>query len=92
MILGDAGSTWTPSSTTKADHGLERRDAARLDQPIEKRNLAVLVDNEARVLARVVALFSARGYNIEEPTVAETGRGGARIADHHRHLPARRSS
>ena len=30
------------------------------------------VDNEAGVLARVVGLFSARGYNIESLTVAET--------------------
>lgn len=39
--------------------------------------LAVIVDNEPGVLARVVGLFSARGYNIESLTVAET--------DHDRH-------
>ena len=33
--------------------------------------IAVLVDNEAGVLARVIGLFSARGYNIESLTVAE---------------------
>jgi acetolactate synthase-1/3 small subunit len=35
---------------------------------------AVIVDNEPGVLARVVGLFSARGYNIESLTVAETDR------------------
>jgi acetolactate synthase-1/3 small subunit len=46
----------------------------RMDQPIERRTLAVIVDNEPGVLARVVGLFSARGYNIESLTVAETDR------------------
>ncbi len=34
--------------------------------------IAVLVDNEAGILARVVGLFSGRGYNIESLTVSET--------------------
>jgi acetolactate synthase-1/3 small subunit len=43
----------------------------------EKHTLAVLVDNEAGVLARVIGLFSARGYNIESLTVAEVDHVGA---------------
>jgi acetolactate synthase I/III small subunit len=49
-----------------------------LDQREEKHTLAVLVDNEAGVLARVIGLFSGRGYNIESLTVAETDHLGHR--------------
>ena len=38
---------------------------------IEKHIIVVWVDNEAGVLARVVGLFSGRGYNIDSLTVAE---------------------
>jgi acetolactate synthase-1/3 small subunit len=37
--------------------------------------IAVLVDNEPGVLARIIGLFSGRGYNIESLTVAETDAG-----------------
>jgi acetolactate synthase-1/3 small subunit len=44
----------------------------------ETHTLAVLVDNEAGVLARVIGLFSGRGYNIDSLTVAETDHTGHR--------------
>lgn len=43
---------------------------------IETHTLAVLVDNESGVLARVIGLFSGRGYNIESLTVAEVDHKG----------------
>ena len=42
-----------------------------------RHTLAVLVDNEFGVLARVIGLFSGRGYNIESLTVAEVDKGAA---------------
>ncbi|AKO97208.1 MAG: acetolactate synthase small subunit [Marinovum algicola] len=42
----------------------------------ESHTLAVIVDNEPGVLARVIGLFSGRGYNIESLTVAEVDHTG----------------
>src|SRR5690606_32846772 len=44
----------------------------------ERHTLAVIVDNESGVLARVIGLFSGRGYNIESLTVAEVDHTGRR--------------
>jgi len=42
----------------------------------ESHTIAVVVDNEPGVLARVIGLFSGRGYNIESLTVAEVDHTG----------------
>ena len=44
-------------------------------EQINTHTISVLVDNEAGVLARVIGLFSGRGYNIDSLTVAEVDDG-----------------
>lgn len=41
------------------------------EENAERHTLAVIVDNEPGILARIAGLFTARGYNIESLTVSE---------------------
>lgn len=71
--------TRAPRSRAPAKSGVREDpasayDMSHADERVETRTLACIVDNEPGVLARVVGLFSARGYNIESLTVAEIDR------------------
>ncbi len=52
-----------------------------VDSTLRSATISVLVENEPGILARVVGLFSGRGYNIDSLTVAavEDGRNRSRI-------------
>lgn len=69
-------------SALKLKKGLSKHSAYDLKDPNaelrESHTLAVIVDNEAGVLARVIGLFSGRGYNIDSLTVAEVDHEGHR--------------
>ncbi len=51
--------------------------SANIEEEVQH-TMSVLVDNEPGVLARVIGLFSGRGYNIDSLTVTET--------EHERHI------
>ena len=45
-----------------------------MQDTIERHTISAVVDNESGVLARVIGLFSGRGYNIDSLTVSEVDR------------------
>lgn len=67
-------------SPLNIQRGESRHSAYDLKDPhaaqVETHTLAAMVENEPGVLARVIGLFSARGYNIDSLTVAEVDHTG----------------
>jgi acetolactate synthase-1/3 small subunit len=69
-----SGRTRTATKNGVREDPASAYDMTHAEEGVEQRTLACIVDNEPGVLARVVGLFSARGYNIESLTVAEIDR------------------
>ena len=66
----------------KLQKGVNKQSAYNLRDPNvdyeAAHTLSIIVDNESGVLARVIGLFSGRGYNIDSLTVAEVDPSGHR--------------
>jgi acetolactate synthase I/III small subunit len=72
--MGRSTRSRIPAKDGVRDDPASAYDMTHADEGVEQRTLACIVDNEPGVLARVVGLFAARGYNIESLTVAEIDR------------------
>jgi acetolactate synthase-1/3 small subunit len=69
----------SPLNIKKGSSSHSAYDLRDPNSPVEETHtLAVLVANESGVLARVIGLFSGRGYNIDSLTVAEVDHEGHR--------------
>jgi acetolactate synthase-1/3 small subunit len=76
MAIG-SGTVPRRMAGNKPDHDGGRRSSMP-DNTHRSATISVLVDNEAGVLARVIGLFSGRGYNIDSLTVAPVESEGGR--------------